>query len=184
MYAESGILLRALLLTPWLIALCVSDVRRRILPNKLTLGGLAVGLALAAGFGGASGFLDALAAAGCGVLFLILPFLLRAAGAGDVKMLAACAAFVGLAQLPFFLMAVSFAGLFVALVMIAMKQVSAARLKHAFRTLFDWRYDRKAGKAAIPKRDDERARVPFGCAIAIGTWATLVNEWLSVTGGA
>ena len=181
---EIDINLRVALLTPWLIALCVSDVRRRTLPNKLTLGGLAVGLALMAGLGGWSGFLDALAAAGCGVLFLILPFLLRAAGAGDVKMLAACAAFVGMAQLPFFLMAVSFAGLFVALVMIAMKQVSAARLKHAFRTLFDWRYDRKAGKAAISKQDDERARVPFGCAIAIGTWATLVNEWLSVTGGA
>lgn len=179
MTTETSILLRALLLTPWLVALCVSDVRRRILPNKLTLGGLAVGLALAAAVGGLSGFLDALAAAGCGVLFLILPFLLRAAGAGDVKMLAAAAAFVGMAQLPFFLMAVSFAGLFVAIAMIVLKQVSAARLKHAFRTLFDWRYDRKAGKAAIPKRDDERARVPFGCAIAIGTWATLASEFLA-----
>lgn len=101
---------------------------------------------------------------------------MRAAGAGDVKMLAACAAFVGLHQVPFFLMAVSFAGLLVAVVMIGARQVSAARLKHAFRTLFDWRYDRKAGAAAIPKRDDERARVPFGCAIAVGTWATLIQE--------
>jgi len=179
MSLDHSLILRAALLTPGLAYLCVSDVRRRTLPNAWTLGGLALGLALAAGFGGVPGFLDSLAAAGCGVLFLILPFLLRAAGAGDVKMLAACAAFVGMRQVPFFLLAVSFAGLLVAIAMILMRQVSAARLKHAFRTLFDWRYDRKAGAAAIPTRDDERARVPFGVAIAIGTWATLVEEAIS-----
>ena len=173
---DASLCLRVALLTPGLSYLCVSDVRRRILPNAWTLGGLAVGLALSAGFGGMDGFLDSLEAAGCGVLFLILPFLLRAAGAGDVKMLAACASFVGMRQVFFFLMAVSFAGLLVAVVMVCVRQVSAARLKHAFRTLFDWRYDRKAGAAAIPKKDDERARVPFGCAIAIGTWATLIQE--------
>ena len=91
-------------------------------------------------------------------------------------MLAACGAFLGLRSMPMFLMAVSFAGLFVALWMICRRQVTAARLKHAFRTLFDWRYDRKAGKAALPTRDDERARVPFGVAIAIGAWATLIAE--------
>ena len=176
MSLDSSLVLRAVLLTPGLSYLCVSDIRRRTLPNAWTLGGLVIALALAAGFGGLSGFLDSLAAAGCGVLFLILPFLLRAAGAGDVKMLAACAAFVGMRQVPFFLMAVSFAGLFVAIAMVLMRQVSAARLKHAFRTLFDWRYDRKAGAASIPRRDDERARIPFGVAIAIGTWATLVEE--------
>jgi Flp pilus assembly protein protease CpaA len=93
-------------------------------------------------------------------------------------MLAAAAAFLGLHTVPFFLLATSFAGLLVAIVMICMRQVTAARLKHAFRSLFDWRYDRKAGKAALPPKDDERARVPFGCAIAIGTWATLIMEVL------
>lgn len=176
MSVDPRLCLSAALLTPGLAYLCVSDVRRRILPNAVTLGGLVCGLALAAGFGGLAGFLDSLEAAGCGVLFLILPYLFRAAGAGDVKMLAACASFVGMRQVPFFLMAVSFAGLFVALAMIFLRQVSAARLKHAFRTLFDWRYDRKAGAAAIPTKDDERARIPFGCAIALGTWATLIQE--------
>ena len=178
MSGTAGIVIRFVLLTPWLIALCVSDAKRRILPNVLTLGGGAVALAMAAGLGGMPGFVDALSAAGCAFLFLFIPFLVRAAGAGDVKMIAAAAAFLGLRQIPFFLLATSFAGLFVALVMIALRQVSAARLKHAFRTLFDWRYDRKAGRAALPPKDDERARVPFGCAIAIGTWATLILEAL------
>jgi prepilin signal peptidase PulO-like enzyme (type II secretory pathway) len=57
-----------------------------------------------------------------------------------------------------------------------MRKVTAARLKHFFRSVFDWRYDRAAGRAAIPPKTDERARVPFGIAIALGTWATLVLE--------
>ena len=178
MNGTTAIIVKATLLTPWLIALCVSDVRHRRLPNALTLGGLLVALAMACGIGGIPALMDALMAAGCGFLFLVIPFLLHAAGAGDVKMLAAAAAFLGLHAVPFFLLATSFAGLFVAIVMIFMRQVTAARLKHAFRTLFDWRYDRKAGKAVLPPKDDERARVPFGCAIAIGTWATLIMEAL------
>lgn len=131
------------------------------------------------GLGGVAALTDALMAAGCAFLFMLLPFLCRAAGAGDVKMISAAAAFLGFRYVPFFLLATSFAGLAVALVMILLKQVSAARLKHAFRTLFDIGYDRKAGKAALPPKDDERARIPFGCAIALGAWATLVQEALT-----
>jgi len=170
------LIFRASILTPWLGYLCWSDAKRRRLPNAFTLGGLAAGLCVQAGFWGMAGFLDGLAAAGVCVLFLLIPFLIRAAGAGDLKMLAACGAFVGLRETPFLLMAVSFAGLFVAVPMLLMRKVSAARLKHAFRCLFDWRYDRAAGRAAIPPKTDERARVPFGIAIALGTWATLAME--------
>ncbi len=170
------ITLRLALLTPWLVALCVSDVRSRRLPNVLTFGGLLAAFALAAGLGGLPAMTDALAAAACGFLFLFIPFLLRAAGAGDVKMISAAAAFLGLSRVPLFLLATSFAGLLVAAVMICLRQVSSARLRHAFRSLFDWRYDRAAGRAALPPKDDERARVPFGCAIAIGSWATLLVE--------
>lgn len=170
------IVLRLALLTPWLIVLCVGDVRTRRLPNALTFGGLLGAFALAAGLGGLSALADALAAAVCGFLFLFIPFLLRAAGAGDVKMIAAAAAFLGLSRVPLFLLATSFAGLLVAAAMVCLRQVSSARLRHAFRTLFDWRYDRAAGRAALPPKDDERARVPFGCAIALGAWATLLLE--------
>ena len=164
------------ILTPWLGYLCWSDAKRRRLPNVLTLGGLAVGLCAQAGWGGWRGFTDALGAAGIAVAFLLIPFLVRAAGAGDVKMLAACGAFLGVRWMPLFLMAVSFAGLFVALAMLFTRQVTAVRLKHAFRSVFDWTYDRKAGKAALPPKSDERGRVPFGIAIAVGVWVTLGME--------
>jgi Flp pilus assembly protein protease CpaA len=173
----TGTVIKLILLTPWLTALCVSDIRSRRLPNALTLGGLVVAIVMALGFGGVPAAVDSVMAAGCAFVFLFIPFLIRAAGAGDVKMISAVAAFLGLGQVPFFLLATSFAGLFVALVMVCMRQVSTARLKHAFRTIFDWRYDRAAGKAAIPPADDEKARVPFGCAIAIGAVVTLAMEF-------
>lgn len=169
-------ILRTSLLTPWLAVLCVKDLKTRRLPNALTLGGFAVGLVVQFGWGGVAGLLDGLEAAGVCVLFLIIPFLVRAAGAGDLKMLAACGAFVGMRQVLLLLLSVSFAGFFVAVGMLVTRKVGAARMKHAFRTLFDWRYDRKAGRAALPPKEDEGNRVPFGVAIAIGTLATLILE--------
>ena len=168
--------LRAVLLVPWLAALCVADWKTRRLPNSLTLGGLAAGLVLDFGRGGAAGLFDGLEAAAVSALFLLLPFLVRAAGAGDLKMLAACGTFVGMRQVLPFLLFVSFAGFIVALAMIVARRTGAARLRHAFRTLFDWRYDRKAGRAALPPKEDEAGRVPFGLAIALGTLATLAAE--------
>lgn len=172
------IFFRMILLTPWLGYLCWSDAKHRRLPNVWTLGGLLVALCVQTGWHGWSGLKGGLLSAGIAVLFLLLPFILRAAGAGDVKMLAACAAFFPAREMPFFIMAVAFAGLVVAVAMLIMRQVSAARLKHCFRSLFDWRYDRMAGREALPPKEDERARVPFGIAIALGTWATLIAEAL------
>ena len=169
-------ILRAALLTPWLAVLCVKDLKTRRLPNAWTLGGLAAGLVLDLGWSGVAGLVDGLEAAGVCVLFLIIPFLVRAAGAGDLKMLAACGAFIGMRQVLLLLLAVSFAGFFVAVGMLVTRKVGAARMKHAFRSLFDWRYDRKAGRAALPPKEDEGNRVPFGVAIAIGTLATLILE--------
>jgi len=168
--------IRLLLLTPWLVALCVSDVRNRRLPNVLTLGGLAFALVWQTGWAGMDGLLDALAAAGWSALFLLLPFLIRAAGAGDVKMLAACGAFIGCERVFLFLVAVSFAGFFVALTMFVFRRATAPRLKHFLRCVFDWRYDRASGRAMLPPRDDERSRVPFGVAIAIGVWTVFALE--------
>ena len=169
-------ILRAALLTPWLAVLCAKDLRTRRLPNAWTLGGLAAGLALQAGWSGLPGFVDGLSAAGICILFLLIPFLVRAAGAGDLKMLAACGAFVGMKSVLLLLLCVSFAGFFVAVGMLVTRKVGAARLKHAFRTLFDWRYDRKAGRAALPPKEDEGNRIPFGLAIALGTLATLIIQ--------
>jgi Flp pilus assembly protein protease CpaA len=166
--------LKLLLATPWLLTLCVWDVKHRQLPNVITLGGAGVCLFAYLGFGGfplvgrglLAGFL-------CG-LFLFLPFLLKAAGGGDVKMLFACGILVGMGQVMNLLFFMSIAGFLLSLVMWFSGRVDMSRVKHYVRCLFDWRYDRKLGRESLPHRENERCRVPFGVAIAGGAWATMI----------
>ena len=81
-----------LLVGIWALALSVCDLRWRSLPNWLTLGGALVVLVVRFATGGAAGFTDALAAGAVAGAFLLLPFLMRGAGGGDVKMLFAAGA--------------------------------------------------------------------------------------------
>ncbi len=166
--------LKLLLATPWLLTLCVWDVKHRRLPNLLTLGGAAVCLAA---YLGADGFPMAvrglLAGLLCG-LFLFLPFLLKAAGGGDVKMLFACGILVGMGNIMNFLFFMSIAGFLLALIMWFAGRVDMRRVKHYARCVLDWSYDRKVGREGLPSRDNEHCRIPFGVAIAVGVWATFI----------
>ena len=158
----------------YLAVLSYQDCKYRKLPNALTLGGALVALALRYGVGGfacgAEGLWGGLV---CG-LFLLLPFILRAAGGGDVKMLFACGTIVGLSQAAEMILFTSLAGLLLMIVMLVWGNADSRRVKHFMRTLFDWRYDRKAGAATLPPKDTEKCRVPFGVAIAVGTAATMM----------
>ncbi len=81
------------------------DVRSRRIPNKLVLAGMLAGLALhtllptGAGFfspdPGGLGLLGSLAGLGLGFGLLLPAWLLRAMGAGDVKLMAMVGAFLG-----------------------------------------------------------------------------------------
>ncbi|UKI32639.1 MAG: A24 family peptidase [Lentisphaeria bacterium] len=79
-------------------------------------------------------------------LFLLLPFFLRAAGAGDVKMLFAAGLIAGPGNTLNLILLVSMAGLLLALFMLLFRKVNPARVKHYCRTLFDFRYDRAEGR--------------------------------------
>ena len=164
---------------PWLVALCVYDCRERRLPNALTLTLGAAALVWRLGYGGGMMLVDGLVGGLIGALFLLVPFLLGGAGAGDVKMLAAVGCCVGLARSALVLFYTSLAGCLMAVVMLVAGRVDASRCKHWLRCLFDWRYDRKAGRAKLPPKSDERVRLPFGIAIASGVWLTLLVELYS-----
>ena len=159
--------------TPWLAALCWSDVKRRRLPNSLTLSLTAAALVFRFGYGDLPLLLDGVMGGVAAFLFLLLPFLLRGAGGGDVKMFLATGCICGLGGAAILLFITSAVGFLLAVVMLIAGRADASRLKHWGRCIFDWRYDRKAGREALPPKTDERVRLPFGVAIAIGTWLTL-----------
>ncbi len=170
------IAMRAAILVPLLAYLCWSDAKRRLLPWQATIGGLVAGLAIQAGFRGLEGLGDGFAAAGICVLIFFVPCLLGGAGGGDLKLFAACGAFLGVREIPFYMIAVSFAGIIEMFAMLAMRRGTARRLAHYLRCMFDWRYDRAAGRAALPPRDSEKERIPYGIAIAAGCLATIAAE--------
>ena len=161
------------LATPVLAVLCWKDWRTRTLPNPFTFGLAVLGFGLRLWMDGLGGVVDGLLGALAGALFLLVPFLMRAAGGGDVKMLAAAGVFTGLRLCMAELLFVSLAGLALAAVLVVARAVSPARLWHLLRCVFDWRYDRAKGRESLPSKSDERGRVPFGIAIALGTIATL-----------
>ncbi len=83
----------------WLYMLCTIELKTKRLPNVLTLGGLALWLALGFASGGVVGLLAGGKAAGVGLLLMLAPFLLRCLGGGAVKMAIACCAYVGWGRL-------------------------------------------------------------------------------------
>jgi len=161
-----------MLVSIWAALLSWYDFRERRLPNWLTLGGAVVALCYRLFFGVPGSFLSGFVAACVAGFFLLIPFLLRGAGGGDVKMLFASGAIVGWVGLVPLLVYMSLAGVLIGIVMLVKGKLDISRLRHLFRCCFDWRYDRLAGKAALPARESELVRIPFAAAIAIGLLAS------------
>ncbi len=157
----------------WAGVLSWSDCRTRRLSNAWTLGGAAVALVFRLAYGGWPCFVDGFAAGAGAGAFLLVPFLLRGAGGGDVKMLFAAGAMVGWGRLLVLLWATSLAGVVMGLVMLALGQLDGARLKHAVRCAVDWRYDRAAGAAVLPPKDSAQFRIPFSVPISVGLLVAL-----------
>lgn len=170
-------LAKIILATPWLIGLSVYDFRKHQLPNAWVFGGILVMAAIALGVGG-SYLLASLVTAFLASLFLLLPFFLRAAGAGDVKMLFAAGLIAGPGNTLNLILLISLAGLALALVMLFFHRVNTARLKHFCRSLFDFRYDRAEGRKNLPPPETESCRVPFGAAIGAGLFLNLLIQLL------
>jgi len=148
-----------------------SDLKRRIIPNEVSLAVALIGLVIRVADGTwlAGG---ALALA----IFLGMVMFWRAGlvGGGDVKMLAGCALLVPPAKVCVLLMAVSFSGGVLALLYIALGAWVNTRTRDRRRVPRPGQGRRPASvRTRLLRIEAWRARryagLPYGCAIAVGT---------------
>jgi len=154
----------------------VYDFRFRRIPNWLVLAGLVAGFGLNSGLGRTAGL--RLAAGGFGLAFgvYLLLYLIRAMGAGDVKLMGAVGSFVGAANwFPIFLLTAVLGGMSALILVLA-----AGRLR---RTLWNVGYivgELARFRAPYMTREEldvksaKAVTLPHGVVIALGTGVFLL----------
>ncbi len=155
----------------------LNDIRTRRIPNWLTYTGLAAALVVrgaVAGWPGLKSGLDGLAVGGG--LFLLL-FLLGGMGGGDVKLMAAVAAWAGTAQVIAIVIASAIAGG----VLAVGHAVLGRRLRlTVFNMMVLIRHHLSSGLKPHPLftvKDANSTRIPYGLAIALGTLFCVGNAF-------
>lgn len=163
-----------IVVTIWLSVLSWSDCKYRRLPNYLTLPGVIIFPVMYFFLNGWNGVVSSIIGGLIGGAFLLIPFLLRGAGAGDVKMLLSVGCLSGFPGVFMTLVITSILGTILGIAMMIYGKVDTARVKHFFRCCFDFRYDRKAGRENLPDLKREKLRIPYGVAIALGTLLNMI----------
>jgi prepilin peptidase CpaA len=161
------------------------DVRSHRIPNKLVLVGVVLGLGLngllpgGLGFNsevpGGIGWLSALKGLALGIAVLLPIYLLRAMGAGDVKLMGMVGAFLGAGDLIGAVIATFIAGGVMALVVALWSRQLMNMLQNIKLMLFGGLLKMNAGQ--LPTMNDlpvSVAKLPYAVAITVGTLGYLM----------
>ncbi len=151
----------------------LADVKDRRIPNHLTFPALAIALVSHAMLGGRDGFLDALTGMAIAGGVLLPGWLMGWMGAGDVKLVAAIGAWLGMPGAVFALLGSLIAGGLVSVVMAARNRV-LFRTLHGAAMLGMWGFAR-AGRGVSAPPVTTGIRFPFAVAVLAGsTFALMV----------
>lgn len=161
------------------------DVRSHRIPNKLVLVGVVLGLGLngllpgGLGFNsevpGGIGWLSALKGLALGIAVILPIYLLRAMGAGDVKLMGMVGAFLGAGDLIGAVIATFIAGGVMALVVALWSRQLMNMLQNIKLMLFGGLLKMNAGQ--LPTMNDlpvSVAKLPYAVAITVGTLGYLM----------
>ncbi|RYE75857.1 MAG: prepilin peptidase [Oxalobacteraceae bacterium] len=163
----------AVLLTAMLLLAVRSDLGAHRIPNPLVAWGTLSALAASMAPDGI-GLAPALAGFFLGLLALLPLYVLRALGAGDVKLMAAVGAFIGPQSLPLALLATFIAGGFMT-VLVALHHGTARRLMRNVRDMLCSAWWRLACREtpALEPAPISAGKMPYALAIAVGAWCPL-----------
>ena len=149
------------------------DLRTRRIPNRLTGAAVLVAFLVNAVTGGVRGLLGSLPALLlAGAAFAVM-FFMGSMGGGDVKLMAAIAAFAGLRHLPELLLSTALAGGIFALAL----AVARAALRDSTRTLCGCVWIRHIPTNDFPQRAG--LYLPYGVPIAVGALLTFYSGVLA-----
>ncbi len=151
----------------------IFDIRYRRIPNWLVLAGLVAGLAWNVYASGWSGLLRASEGLGLGFILYFPLYLIRARGAGDVKLLAAVGAVTGPGNVLWIFLLTAILGGVIALILLIFR----GRVRRTFFNV-GW-IIRDLSHAQAPYRSNEELdvtsskgmRLPHGAMIAVGVLA-------------
>jgi prepilin peptidase CpaA len=179
-----GLLICLLVIAAW------SDIKTQRIPNWLVLSGIVIGLLanglLPAGLGinntfvpGGLGWLAALQGMGLGLAVLLPLYLLRAMGAGDVKLMGMAGAFLGPVHVQGAILFTLLAGGLVALMLVLWSGMLKRLLQNIKYILMGGMIKMSVGQ--LPVMDElpmSVGKLPYGVAIAMGTLSWLVWQRL------
>ena len=161
-----------------LIALvaCITDLRTRRIPNVLTFGAAAAGLAFHALLPQGDGLVGAVLGLVVGIAVFFIPFALRGMGGGDVKLLGALGAWLGVSEIVWLALYTGVAGGVMAIIVSLASGYLGQALSNVKLLLMHWRV---AGLRALPEITLEGSTGPR-LAYAIPIFAgTVVAVWLA-----
>lgn len=169
-----------ILLTVILILATYTDLKKHLIPNVLSLGGILIGLIMHSYQNGLDGFLFSFSGLAVG-FFLLIPFYaMKGMAAGDVKLMAAIGAFLGAYTTFIIVLSTLICGSILAIGYVLLKDNSASTFKRYFtivKTFFithRWIYIKPTSN------DVGGQRFPYAIAILVGTFtgAYIVNNTL------
>lgn len=158
------------------------DVRSRRIPNALVLTGIAVAFVahaalVSTGLTSLAGptWWAPLAGLLTGLATLMPLYLLRATGAGDVKLMGMVGAFIGVQPVLTATLYTLLAGGLLSLVFMLGRGVAAQALSNVRFLLTDWGVRANTGQGIrLAPLQTTAARLPYAVAIALGTGAALI----------
>ncbi|MEP6872780.1 MAG: prepilin peptidase [Burkholderiales bacterium] len=166
-----------------LLAIAVAaDIRFRRVPNELVLSGIVLAVAAhalvlkmdAVPLAGPAWW-SPLAGLAVGFALLLPLYLLRATGAGDVKLMAMVGTFVGASTVLAATLYTLLAGGLLSLVFMLGRGVAAQTIANVRFMLTDWAQRAISGQGArFAPLQTTAARLPYAVAIALGTGAALL----------
>jgi prepilin peptidase CpaA len=154
-----------------LLSAAIYDVRYRRIPNWITVSGVVIGLAMNWIIGPPdAGILFALEGLGAAFGFYLILYLLRAMGAGDVKLMAAVGALVGPTRWFGIFLVTAIIGGIMAMVLIVMRRRTMKTFWNIGFILSEMRFGRAGytGKEELDVRSGKSMGLPHGAIIAIG----------------